>query len=385
MTRKILVVDDEPDLEVLILQKFRRKIRNNDFEFFFARNGLEALEQLRDNEDIDMILTDINMPQMDGLTLLEELLRLPCLTKAVVVSAYGDMNNIRTAMNRGAFDFITKPIDFRDLELTIDKTLSEMLVLQKGHQARNTLSALQQEMELAGRLQQSILPRSYPECREVSVYAKMVPAKDIGGDFYDFFFIDDDHLGFIIADVSGKGVTAAMFMGVSRTLLRFTALQGTAVDKVLSHVNNLLCVDNELCMFVTVIYAVLNVKTGELRYANGGHTPPVKIAPDSSLMMLPQTKGIALGVMEGIEFEEGTVYLAPGDLLYLFTDGMPDAENEAHEFYDEKRLMEFLGSLDQVAPASVVNGAYKAVTDFVGKGPQFDDMTQLAIQYQPPE
>ena len=136
MVSKILVVDDEPDLEVLILQKFRRKIRKNEFEFFFAGNGLEALEQLRANEDIDMILTDINMPQMDGLTLLEELLKLPCLTKAVVVSAYGDMDNIRTAMNRGAFDFITKPIDFRDLELTIEKTLSELLVLQKGRKAR---------------------------------------------------------------------------------------------------------------------------------------------------------------------------------------------------------------------------------------------------------
>src|SRR4030042_2774535 len=106
MTRKILVVDDEPDLEALILQKFRRKIRSSEFEFFFARNGLDALEKLQSHEDIDMVLTDINMPEMDGLTLLEELLKLPTLTKAVVVSAYGDMNNIRTAMNRGAFDFV---------------------------------------------------------------------------------------------------------------------------------------------------------------------------------------------------------------------------------------------------------------------------------------
>jgi sigma-B regulation protein RsbU (phosphoserine phosphatase) len=383
MIKKILVVDDEPDLEVLILQKFRRKIRKNIFKFYFARNGFEALDQLKAHEDIDMILTDINMPQMDGLTLLEELLKTPFLAKAVVVSAYGDMDNIRTAMNRGAFDFLTKPIDFSDLEVTIDKTLSELSVLRKGIQARDALSAIQQEMELAGRLQQSILPSAYPQCPEISIYGKMVPAKEVGGDFYDFFFVDDDNLGFIIADVSGKGVTAAMFMGVSRTLLRFTALQGLSVDKVLSHVNNLLCVDNEICMFVTVIYGVLNIKTGELSYANGGHNPPVRMKDGSPIEILPRTKGIALGVMDEVDFEAGQVRLEPGDLLYLCTDGMPDAENEDHEFFGEDRLMEELDKIEENTPEYVVNQTYKIVTDHVAAGPQFDDMTQLAIQYQP--
>jgi phosphoserine phosphatase RsbU/P len=385
MARKILVVDDEPDLEVLIQQKFRRKIRKNVFKFYFARNGFEALEQLEANEDIDMILTDINMPQMDGLTLLEELLKTPFLAKAVVVSAYGDMDNIRTAMNRGAFDFLTKPIDFSDLEMTIDKTLNELSILRKGVQARDALSAIKQEMELAGRLQKSILPSAYPECPEITIYGKMVPAKEVGGDFYDFFFIDDDRLGFVIADVSGKGVTAAMFMGVSRTLLRFTALQGLSVDKVLSYVNNLLCVDNEICMFVTVIYGVLNIKTGELSYANGGHNPPVRMKDGNPIEILPRTQGIALGIMDDVDFEAGQLQLEPGDLLYLCTDGMPDAEDEAHEFFGEDRLMEELDKMEENTPEYVVNRTYKIVTDHVAAGPQFDDMTQLAIQYQPNE
>lgn len=384
MTRKILVVDDEPDLEALILQKFRRKIRSGEFEFFFAGNGLEALAKLRSHEDIDMILTDINMPEMDGLTLLEELLKLPTLTKAVVVSAYGDMNNIRTAMNRGAFDFVTKPIDFQDLEVTIDKTLEELKALRDGRRASDTLNALQQEMELAGRLQQSILPKSYPLREDISLFTKMVPAKEIGGDFFDYFLIDEDHLGVAIADVSGKGVTAAMFMAVSRTLLRFTALQGLDVVAVLAHVNNLLCIDNEMSMFVTVFYGILDMKTGEFRYANGGHFPAIKLSQSRTVEFLPRTRGIALGVMEGMEFEEGSVRLAPGDLLYLFTDGIVEAENTKSEFFEEQRLMDFLrGQLEEITPEKVVTGAQKFVEEFAGDAEQFDDMTQLALQYRP--
>jgi len=384
MTRKILVVDDEADLEALILQKFRRKIRSNEFEFFFARNGLEALAKLQNHEDIDMILTDINMPEMDGLTLLEELLKLPTLTKAVVVSAYGDMNNIRTAMNRGAFDFVTKPIDFNDLEVTIDKTLKELKALREGRRASDTLNALQQEMELAGRLQQSILPKSYPVREDISMFTKMVPAKDIGGDFFDYFLIDEDHLGIAIADVSGKGVTAAMFMAVSRTLLRFTALQGLDVVAVLAHVNNLLCIDNDMSMFVTVFYGILDMKTGEFRYANGGHFPAIKLSQNRTVEFLPRTRGIALGVMEGMEFEEGSVRLTQGDLLYLFTDGIVEAENTKSEFFEEHRLMDFLrGQLEEISPEKVVNGAQKFVEEFAGDAEQFDDMTQLALQYLP--
>ncbi|MBI5100611.1 MAG: SpoIIE family protein phosphatase [Nitrospirae bacterium] len=383
MTKKILVVDDEPDLEELILQKFRRKIRSNEFEFLFARNGLEALAKLQGN-DVDMVLTDINMPEMDGLTLLEELLKLPTLTKAVVVSAYGDMNNIRTAMNRGAFDFVTKPIDFRDLELTIDKTLSELKALKDGRRASDTLNALQQEMELAGRLQQTILPKFCPIRDDMALFTKMAPAKDIGGDFFDYFFIDEDHLGVVIADVSGKGVTAAMFMAVSRTLLRFTALQGTDVVSVLAHVNNLLCIDNDMSMFVTVFYGILDLKKGEFRYANGGHFPAIRMSGDGKIEFLPQTRGIALGVMEGMEFEEGRVGLSDGDLLYLFTDGISEAENPNGEFFETQRLMDYLtGQLIGMTPERIVTGVHNAVKEFAGAAEQFDDMTQLALQYRP--
>ena len=161
MPAKILVVDDEPDLKLLIQQKFRRQIRDGRFDFLFAHNGVEALAQLDANPNVDLILSDINMPEMDGLTLLTKLPQSPNQLKAVMVSAYGDLQNIRTAMNRGAFDFVTKPIDFEDLEVTIQKTVEELLKLRDGLKARQELLAIRRELDVARQIQQSILPRDF--------------------------------------------------------------------------------------------------------------------------------------------------------------------------------------------------------------------------------
>src|ERR1051326_5643651 len=148
---KILVADDEPDLETLIKQKFRRQIREHEYEFLFAANGCEALEKLKQNDDVDVVLSDINMPEMDGLTLLTELTALSPLIKAVIVSAYGDMDNIRTAMNRGAFDFITKPVNFEDLELTIEKTIKQVT------QNKETLRAIKENNILRMYVDETVL------------------------------------------------------------------------------------------------------------------------------------------------------------------------------------------------------------------------------------
>ena len=222
---KIMVVDDEVDLEPLIRQKFRRQIRDGVFDFVFAHQGLEALAKLIEQPEIRLILSDINMPEMDGLTLLTRLkeLKNPML-KTVIVSAYGDMDNIRTAMNRGAFDFLTKPISFDDLEITINKTLDEISMLWQSIQEHDQLISIQQDLQTAREIQQAILPKKFPpfpERTEFSIYASMIAAKEVGGDFFDFFMIDNERLGFVIGDVSGKGVTAAIFMAVSRTQTPF--------------------------------------------------------------------------------------------------------------------------------------------------------------------
>ena len=223
-TARILVVDDEPDLEVLVRQKFRRRIRRGEFEFTFAQNGVEALERLAENPGIEMILSDINMPRLDGLSLLNALGEQNPDIRAVMVSAYGDMENIRTAMNRGAFDFVTKPIDFEDLETTIDKTLRHARVMREALTSQDQLIALRRELNLARSMQLSILPTTFPSNAEFEMHGSVTPAKEVGGDFYDFYRLEDGEIGVVIADVSGKGVPAALFMMVCRTLLKGVAI-----------------------------------------------------------------------------------------------------------------------------------------------------------------
>ena len=177
---KILVVDDEPDLEPLLLQRMRRAVRAGHYQFVFAQNGVEALEKLNQDEDIDMVLSDINMPQMDGLTLLEQIPDVNPNIRSVIISAYGDMKNIRTAMNRGAFDFVTKPLDFGDLRVTIDRTLNHVKEWRDALSSRDKLVALQNELDIAAQIQQSILPTEFPRGTDYQVFGYMRAARNVG-------------------------------------------------------------------------------------------------------------------------------------------------------------------------------------------------------------
>lgn len=385
MKLKLMVVDDEPDLETLIRQRFRRQIRNESFEFVFAHNGLEALERLIEHPDIGIILTDINMPEMDGLTLLSKIgeLNNPAL-KTVVVSAYGDMENIRTAMNRGAFDFITKPIDFGDLEITINKTLQQLTILKQSLEEHDQLIALKQDLNTAKIIQQAILPKvfpPYPDRKDFDVFGSMTAAKDIGGDFFDFFMIDDKNFGFVIGDVSGKGIPAAIFMAVSRTLLRATALKGLSPNECLVHVNNLLCSESVSSMFVTVFYGILNTETGLVTYANGGHNPPYLIKADGVVELIPMTGGIALGVMEEMPYNFKSFTLNPGETVFLFTDGVTEAMDSKEDLFSEERLIERLSNSNSKSISDITKDVIDSVFEYSKDVPQSDDITVLTFRY----
>ena len=379
-TYKILVVDDEPDVEPLVLQRMRRDIRSRKYEFVFAHNGVEAVELLNKDEDIDMVISDINMPQMDGLTLLEQISEINPNIRSVIVSAYGDMKNIRTAMNRGAFDFVTKPLDFGDLRVTIERTLRHMEEWREALSSRDKLVALQNELDVASGIQQSILPTVFPSRDDYQIYASMEPARNVGGDFFDVVRLEGNRVGLAIADVSDKGVPAALFMMSSRTWMKGAAISSPEPGTVLGEVNALLHEDNETQMFVTVLYAVYDPETGEFTYASGGHDAPLLVHPDGSSELLPLTGGIALGIVSDLAYGQNSVVLDHGDTLVLYTDGVTEAMNGEGEQFGIERLHKVFSDRAPKDANEAAHKIFEAVNTFADGAAQSDDITCLTLR-----
>lgn len=383
--RKILVVDDEPDLQMLMLQKFRHKVKTKEYEFLFAENGSEALESLKLNKDVSLILSDINMPRMDGLTLLNELQQLdrPDL-KTVMVSAYGDMENIRTAMNRGAYDFVTKPIDFKDMETTIEKSFHEIERIFRSLDVEKQLEAINFDLDMASRIQQKMLHQDFPVFSDddrFEVYANMIAAKHVGGDFFDFLKFDEDHFAFFIGDVAGKGMPAAIYMAVCKTMLKAIASEVSDPAECINKVNNMLIPESDIATFVTVFFGILNVKTGELNYCNGGHNLPYIASAEGEVTEIADVGGLLLGKFENAPYQKGTVKLSPGDTIVTFTDGVTEAENESSDFFDEERVVNYLKKSGARSLDSQVKGLFLEVMKFAGSATQSDDITVLSVRF----
>ena len=387
MAVKILSVDDEMDLELLLTQYFRRKIRKGEYEFVFAHNGLEALTMMLRHPDIEIVLSDINMPEMDGLTLLARIneMRNPAL-RVIMVSAYGDMGNIRQAMNNGAFDFATKPIDLDDLSITIEKAIKQIEYIKQTQREHSQLESLKGDLAVAGEIQQAILPRIFPPFPEyeqqMDLAALMTPAKDVGGDFYDFFRVGDGRIGVVMADVSGKGIPAAIFMAVSRTLIRAIGTQDVSAEECIRRANELLCMESANNMFVTVFYGIYDVAAGRLSYCNGGHNAPCVVHADGSTEMMKVTPNFIVGAMDGMTYKGGETTLAKGDTLVLYTDGVTEAVDESFGEYGDDRMTATLGRLAGKSCRETIDGLLQSVRQFAGEAEQSDDITILALKRQ---
>ena len=242
---------------------------------------------------------------------------------------------------------------------------------------------MEEALKLAHDIQMSMLPKifpPFPERHEFDIFASIAPAKEVGGDFYDFFFIDDDHLCFAIGDVSGKGVPASLFMAVTKTLFRATAGRGGTPGEILARLNAEICGDNESCMFVTLFCAILNIRTGQVDYSNGGHSLPYHLH-HGGVSPLVNFGGRALGLVEQSPYASGRMVLGPGEALLLYTDGVTEAMDPNERPYSDRRLAGFLASNRCSSPRQIIGDLVNDVRQYAGGAPQWDDITLLALVY----
>ena len=244
------------------------------------------------------------------------------------------------------------------------------------------------ELNVATQIQADMLPRifpPFPERDDFDIYASMDPAKEVGGDFYDFFLINEDHIALVMADVSGKGVPAALFMVIAKTLIKDHAQLGLAPADVFTRVNNLLCEGNEAGLFVTAWLGIINLKTGKGMAANAGHEHPSLRKGDGRFEMIKYKHSPALATMEGLPFREHEFELQPGDALFVYTDGVPEAMNAAQELFGEERTVEALNRKPSGAPEEILRNVKEAIGEFVSGAEQFDDITMLCFEYYGPK
>jgi len=304
------------------------------------------------------------------------------LVKRLVVNNIYQINSSLSAITEGKLDTVVNVrshVEFDDLSNDINTTVDTLKRYIADAAAR-----IDAELAFAKAIQHSALPSvfpPYPGRKEFAIHAAMFTAKEVGGDFYDFYFVDEDTLAFLIADVSGKGIPAAMFMMQSKTLLKSFAESGMPIEQVFTTANEKLCEGNEAGMFVTAWMGLLNVKTGLVTFANAGHNPPLVRQADGSFAFHKTRAGFVLAGMEGIRYRKFELQLAPGDTICLYTDGVTEATNAEEQLYGDERLQNLLNR-QQGASAQAICEAIKADVDaFVGEAEQFDDITMLCLNY----
>ena len=246
------------------------------------------------------------------------------------------------------------------------------------------LDRLDQELALAADIQINMLPMifpPFPERREFDLYASMIPAKEVGGDFYDFFLVDSDHLGLVIADVSGKGIPAALFMMVSKALIKNQLSSGCDPATAVERVNLQLCEHNPSMMFVTMWAAVLEISTGRGFACNAGHENPLIRRAGGGFEILKYKHGVFVGGTETAKYQNREFQLAPGDCVFVYTDGVPEATSAGREMFGETRLAETLNQTPDADPETLIHHVHEAVSRFADGAPQFDDITMLCLKY----
>lgn len=378
---KILVLDDEEDTQDLFLQKFRHQIEDGIYEFSFS-TSLPQTEDLLKSSSFDIFVSDINVDGIDGISFISRLRKDYPLMRAVVISAYGDMSTLRAVMRGGAHDFVIKPIDFKDLSDTLQKTAKLVSRLKDAEATNQKLSAISDELDVSAKLQKSILPGNVLKKGNIELFADSIPAAEVGGDFYDFFWLSETKFGVVMADVSGKNVSAAMFATIAKTLIKSFSRIYESPAECFKNVNLMLCQENVTTMFVTAMYGIIDIEKNEITYTNAGHLPIAVIRSGQQPEFLDCDPGMALGIFDGVEFLNNIHKFSPGEMILLYTDGVPEAANGAGEEYDYDRFMAVLKENTNASPSLLTQALIKSIRNFAGGAPQSDDITTLCLKYR---
>lgn len=385
MVTKVLVVDDEPLLRTLFLFNFEDRIKANELQFYFANNGVEALEVLENVKDIGIVITDIKMPEMNGLELLKNLADQDRIYRSAVVTAYGDIKNIREAMSYGASDFITKPIDFRDLDKTLSKIISQYNTYLKANQAKLAEVSLKKELVIAQEVQDMLSPKDFnpfPNFSDVfDIFGKIYPSEDVSGAFFDFIPIDDHRLALVIGDSSGKSIPASLFMTMTLTMIRGFINTNTPLKECLQRTNKLLSQHNKTNLSVTVFLSTLDILNGKLSFCNAGHKPALIVSSDGTIKTLEEGLGIPLGSGDA-SYQESVLTLKKGDTLFFYTKGVTEAKNKNNELFGEDRLKAYLKTCSHESLNKILYGLKEEIDTFSADYPQVGDIAILLLRYR---
>ena len=340
-------------------------------ERFIRREMTQLADTLDESERISVL---------EELDQLENLVREAPDNESGAISIADATDTAATALTRESDSLAMTALAFQKMS---DRVQSQNQSLRDALAAKNAFIALQKELDIAARVQLSLLPDTIPMSATVEITGIMRPAKEVGGDFYDFFRLDQDHIGVAVADVSGKGVPAALFMVMARTLMRATAVQHVhEPGLVLERVNDFLSQNNSEDLFVTLFYGVLNERTGTFTYANGGHNPPILVGGDYATP-LETTGGVALGIFPELDYSDARVEMKDGSRLVLFSDGITEAFNETDEAFGDDRLLDTTRALpEDQDPDEDLQHIVTAVDEFAGEAPQFDDITCVVLVFK---
>lgn len=289
-----------------------------------------------------------------------------------------------TAIENKALQNISNVQEIRDLGASVEKMEADTLQYMKNlMQVTAERERIDTELSLATRIQANMLPNifpAFPDRIEFDIHASMTPAKEVGGDFYDFFLIDDDHLGLVMADVSGKGVPAALFMMMAKILLYNYAMMGGTPHEVLERLNGTICKNNDDSMFVTVWFGIYTISTGKVTAANAGHEYPIIKHGENGFEIMKDRHGFVIGGMNGLKYRDYEFDLEPGDILFLYTDGVTESTDASGNMFGTERLLETLNRTSLDSAKELLEVVHAEVEAFVGTAPQFDDLTMLGIK-----